>query len=102
VRVVGYYDQPLEVRQKLSITNGLVRFACGIEDTQDILDDVLQALEQVSLGKEVKNLHGEVRDLGLGANNQGLWCRPVVIYSLYAYQCFCPQIHMLHGVPVNV
>ena len=24
VRVVGYYDQPLEIRQKLSITNGLV------------------------------------------------------------------------------
>jgi cystathionine beta-lyase/cystathionine gamma-synthase len=51
VRVVGYYDQPLDVRQKLSITNGLVRFACGIEDTQDIIEDVLQALEHVRTGK---------------------------------------------------
>jgi len=53
VRVVGYYDQPLEVRQKLSITNGLVRLACGIEDTQDLLDDVLQALTFVRPGAVV-------------------------------------------------
>lgn len=53
VRVVGYYDQPLEVRQKLSITNGLVRFACGIEDTQDLLDDVRQALTYVRPGSVV-------------------------------------------------
>lgn len=56
VRVVGYYDQPLEVRQKLSITNGLVRFACGIEDTQDIIDDVVQALEDVPLDMTVAQM----------------------------------------------
>mmetsp|Transcript_6063 Transcript_6063/g.9032 ORF Transcript_6063/g.9032 Transcript_6063/m.9032 type:complete len:636 (-) Transcript_6063:205-2112(-) len=47
VRVIGYYDQPLEVRQRLSITNGLVRYACGIEDAADLIADVAQALEYV-------------------------------------------------------
>ena len=42
VRVIGYYDQPLEVRQRLSITNGLVRYACGIEDAADLIADVAQ------------------------------------------------------------
>jgi len=40
--VIGYYDQPLEVRQRLSITNGLVRYACGIEDAKDLIADVAQ------------------------------------------------------------
>ena len=50
VRVTGYHDQPLEVRQKLSITNGLVRYACGIEDSADLIADVAQALEYVKPG----------------------------------------------------
>mmetsp|Transcript_54285 Transcript_54285/g.128556 ORF Transcript_54285/g.128556 Transcript_54285/m.128556 type:complete len:627 (-) Transcript_54285:58-1938(-) len=50
VRVIGYYDQPLEVRQRLSITNGLVRYACGIEDSADLIADVAQALEFVQPG----------------------------------------------------
>mmetsp|Transcript_25608 Transcript_25608/g.52120 ORF Transcript_25608/g.52120 Transcript_25608/m.52120 type:complete len:633 (-) Transcript_25608:202-2100(-) len=53
VRVIGYYDQPLEVRQRLSITNGLVRYACGIEDTDDLIKDVAQALTFVRPGAVV-------------------------------------------------
>jgi hypothetical protein len=45
VRVIGYYDQPLEVRQRLSITNGLVRYACGIEDAADLIADVAQVVD---------------------------------------------------------
>mmetsp|Transcript_16263 Transcript_16263/g.40992 ORF Transcript_16263/g.40992 Transcript_16263/m.40992 type:complete len:633 (+) Transcript_16263:174-2072(+) len=56
VRVVGYYDQPLEVRQRLSITNGLIRFACGVEDTKDIVEDVVQALEDVPIGQTVAQM----------------------------------------------
>mmetsp|Transcript_14050 Transcript_14050/g.33138 ORF Transcript_14050/g.33138 Transcript_14050/m.33138 type:complete len:634 (+) Transcript_14050:19-1920(+) len=53
VRVIGYWDQPLEVRQRLSITNGLVRYACGIEDTEDLIADVNQALSFVKPGSVV-------------------------------------------------
>jgi len=45
VCIMGYFDQPLRERQRLGICNGLVRFACGIEDTKDVVDDVLQALD---------------------------------------------------------
>mmetsp|Transcript_49819 Transcript_49819/g.100046 ORF Transcript_49819/g.100046 Transcript_49819/m.100046 type:complete len:634 (+) Transcript_49819:178-2079(+) len=53
VRVIGYYDQPLEARQRLSITNGLVRYACGIEDAADLIADVNQALTYVKPGSVV-------------------------------------------------
>lgn len=44
VCIMGYYDQPLRERRRLGITNGLVRFACGIEDSADLIADVEQAL----------------------------------------------------------
>jgi cystathionine gamma-lyase len=36
---------PKEVREKRGITDGLLRFSVGIEDGQDLVEDVLQALE---------------------------------------------------------
>lgn len=38
---------PAEERGKIGITDGLVRISIGLENTEDILDDVLQALEKV-------------------------------------------------------
>jgi len=34
-----------EVRRKAGISDGLIRISVGIEDPQDILDDLLQAIE---------------------------------------------------------
>jgi cystathionine beta-lyase/cystathionine gamma-synthase len=34
-------------RQRLGITDGLVRISVGIEDTDDIIADLDQALEQI-------------------------------------------------------
>ncbi|KAK1858518.1 hypothetical protein I4F81_001118 [Pyropia yezoensis] len=45
VCIMGYFNQSLRERQRLGICNGLVRFACGIEDTEDLVADVLQAME---------------------------------------------------------
>lgn len=45
VCIMGYFDQPQSERRRLSITNGLIRFACGVEDVNDLVDDVEQALE---------------------------------------------------------
>jgi len=45
VCIMGYFDQPLRERKRLGITNGLIRFACGVEDPSDLVDDIEQALE---------------------------------------------------------
>jgi cystathionine beta-lyase/cystathionine gamma-synthase len=37
-----------EVREALGIGEGLVRLSVGIEDAQDIVDDLAQALERVA------------------------------------------------------
>ncbi len=38
---------PERMRQRLGITEGLVRLSCGIEDTEDLVEDVRQALDKV-------------------------------------------------------
>jgi cystathionine gamma-synthase len=42
--VMSYWDQPREERLRLGITDSLVRLSCGIEDTNDLLADLEQAL----------------------------------------------------------
>ena len=37
---------PFEVRQKVGITDGLIRFSVGIENWSDLRDDLAQAIEQ--------------------------------------------------------
>lgn len=38
---------PLEVRKSIGITNGLVRLSVGLEDSEDIIADLEQALEKI-------------------------------------------------------
>jgi cystathionine gamma-synthase len=45
--LVSYYDKTTEERLALGIKDNLVRFAVGIEDTDDLLDDLEQALRSV-------------------------------------------------------
>ncbi|HBE66826.1 MAG TPA: cystathionine gamma-synthase, partial [Planctomycetaceae bacterium] len=42
--VMSYYQQTPENRQKFGIPDNMIRLACGIENTQDIIDDLCQAL----------------------------------------------------------
>lgn len=42
--IMSYYEKTTEERLALGIKDNLVRFAIGIEDTDDILDDLAQAL----------------------------------------------------------
>ena len=42
--IISYYDKSPEERAELGIKDNLVRFAIGIEDTEDILNDLEQAL----------------------------------------------------------
>jgi cystathionine gamma-synthase len=44
--LVSYYDYTRKHRYKLGITDTLFRLAVGIEDVQDLIDDLAQALEK--------------------------------------------------------
>lgn len=45
--VMGYAHVDPEERLKLGIRDELVRLCCGIEDTEDLLEDLRQALEKI-------------------------------------------------------
>jgi cystathionine gamma-synthase len=45
--VISYWDQSAEERAKLGIADNLIRYACGVEDAEDLLADIEQALDRV-------------------------------------------------------
>ena len=44
---MSYWDVPREDRLAMGITDSLVRYSCGIEDADDLLRDLAQALARV-------------------------------------------------------
>ena len=42
---VSYYKNTREERQELGITDGLIRLAVGVENAEDLIADIDQALE---------------------------------------------------------
>jgi cystathionine gamma-synthase len=55
--LMSYFEKTTEERLELGIKDNLVRFAIGIEDTDDILEDLEQALAEVPAAKaHSKNL----------------------------------------------
>ncbi|QGJ69748.1 Aminotransferase class I/II-fold pyridoxal phosphate-dependent enzyme [Planctomycetales bacterium 10988] len=48
--VMSYYKCPPEDRQAFGIADNMIRLSCGIEDTEDLIEDLRQALDGV--GKE--------------------------------------------------
>ena len=49
--IMSYYELSVEERRTIGMKDNLVRFAIGIEDTEDILADLAQALESVPVGE---------------------------------------------------
>jgi cystathionine gamma-synthase len=45
--LMSYWDQPAEERQRWGITDTLVRYACGVEDADDLIADLGQALRAI-------------------------------------------------------
>jgi cystathionine gamma-synthase len=43
--VMSYFKQTPENRRKFGIPDNMIRMACGIENTQDLIDDLQQALD---------------------------------------------------------
>lgn len=54
--LMSYYEKTTEERLALGIKDNLVRFAVGIEDTEDILNDLEQALDGVWTERELAAL----------------------------------------------
>jgi cystathionine gamma-synthase len=44
--VMSYWDYAPEMRAQFGIGDNMIRLACGIEDTQDLIDDLRQSLEK--------------------------------------------------------
>ena len=45
--LMSYWDQPVEERRRWGISDTLVRYSCGIEDAEDLLADLEQALRAI-------------------------------------------------------
>ena len=45
--VMSYFNYPPAERAKFGITDNMIRLSCGIENSQDLIDDLAQALERV-------------------------------------------------------
>jgi cystathionine gamma-synthase len=45
--VMSYYECPPEVRQEFGIPDNMVRMSLGIEDAEDLIADLRQALDQI-------------------------------------------------------
>ncbi|WP_248928220.1 trans-sulfuration enzyme family protein [Paenibacillus hamazuiensis] len=50
-----HYSIPPGERAKFGITDGLIRFSVGLEDPEDIIADLNQALQKIKLPKSVNN-----------------------------------------------
>jgi cystathionine gamma-synthase len=44
---MSYWDVPREERLKLGITDSLIRYSCGVEDADDLIADLTQALQAI-------------------------------------------------------
>jgi cystathionine gamma-synthase len=44
---MSFWDVPREQRMKMGITDSLIRYSCGIEDTDDLISDLEQALAAI-------------------------------------------------------
>jgi len=42
----SHYDVPREKRLEMGISDGLLRISCGIENTEDLVNDFLNAINQ--------------------------------------------------------
>lgn len=45
--LISYYEYSSEERRQIGICDNLVRFSLGIEDTQDLIEDIAQALDKM-------------------------------------------------------
>ena len=45
--LMSYWDYPPEERQSYGITDSLIRFSCGVEDADDLVADLEQALDRI-------------------------------------------------------
>jgi len=43
---MSYYDVPAEDRQRFGIPDNMIRLSCGIENAEDLIEDLRQALEE--------------------------------------------------------
>jgi cystathionine beta-lyase/cystathionine gamma-synthase len=45
--VMSFFDYPEEYRQSIGMVDNLVRIALGLEDVEDLISDLKQALDRI-------------------------------------------------------
>ncbi len=45
--MMSFFDYPIEYRESIGIVDNLVRLALGLEDVEDLIADLKQALDRV-------------------------------------------------------
>ena len=45
---MSYYECTPEDRERFGIPDNMIRLSCGIENTEDLIEDLQQALEKAS------------------------------------------------------
>lgn len=104
-QIISYWNVPPEERNALGIKDGLIRFACGVEETEDILADVSQALDRLDVEKQyLKDTH-EVRQVEAEAARSAHavlqpfapWC-PVTFDILIARATLRPPLARCAGL----
>jgi cystathionine gamma-synthase len=43
--IMSYYDTPPEDRRRFGIPDNMIRLSCGIENAEDLIEDLRQALD---------------------------------------------------------
>ncbi len=49
--LMSHYEMDPEERRKIGVTDGLIRYAVGVEDADDLIADLAQALDAVDVGR---------------------------------------------------
>jgi cystathionine gamma-synthase len=44
--IMSYYETPIDDRRRYGIPDNMIRLSCGIENTEDLIEDLRQALER--------------------------------------------------------
>lgn len=66
--VMTHASVPAEERKRLGITDNLVRISVGIEDVEDLIQDLDQALKKAVSTQILINYHGILKECKLSTN----------------------------------
>jgi hypothetical protein len=91
---MSFFDYPAEYRESLGMVDNLVRLALGLEDPEDLIADLYQALDRIPTQSHVLTI---LRGMGTvqeaiypRINNSTYLRRCIMLFGQYA-SCICQR-----------